>query len=375
VMSECSDVVRDEEINRRFNELDLTKEQDRFRPRFSCSHEHYPQWQRWFDGQQPRLVTYLVNLVSSNGVEDADEETVEQSLEEFIDSAVHRLTFDPSRAVVRWLSEADYTASIPSSKIPDSESLADEIRRFSPRYKPISKIEEASDAGWTRDGAEGLKSHPNDNGTFDRQEMARKHKAQKIVGDEAEVALLDCVRDETLSTLEHADSPEIFEAALEALLSPFPEGATRSSVREAWNEWRATGDDSALARGLHISRVWDGAGFDLVGLAHDDDGFRPVRYEAKALSGGPVSNVHLSANQISVYRRVCLQSDPEEAWRYQGDWRLVGVLPDESAINLNGHLDELPELLDELDVKGFTHDGIVLRINRRSDDRSSTFQS
>jgi hypothetical protein len=374
VMSECSDVVRDEEINRRFNELDLTKEQDRFRPRFSCSHEHYLQWQRWFDGQQPRLVTYLVNLVSSNGVEDADEETVEQSLEEFIDSAVHRLTFDPSRAVVRWLSEADYTASIPSSKIPDSESLADEIRRFSPRYKPISKIEDASDAGWTRDGAEGLKSHPNDNGTFDRQEMARKHKAQKIVGDEAEVALLDCVRDETLSTLEHADSPEIFEAAREALLSPFPEGATRSSVREAWNEWRSTGDDSALARGLHISRVWDGAGFDLVGLAHDDDGFRPVRYEAKALSGGPVSNVHLSANQISVYRRVCLQSDPEEAWRYQGDWRLVGVLPDESAINLNGHLDELPDLLDELDVKGFTHDGIVLRINRRSDDRSSTFQ-
>jgi len=87
-----------------------------------------------------------------------------------------------------------------------------------------------------------------------------------------------------------------------------------------------------------------------------------------------VSNVHLSANQISVYRRVCLQSDPEEAWRYRGDWRLVGVLPHESAIDLNGHLDELPELLDELDVKGFTHDGIVLRINRRSDDQSSTFQ-
>ena len=373
-MGECSDDVRDVEINQRFKELDLTEEQDRFRPRFSCSHEHRLRWQRWFDDQQPRLVSYLVNLVSSNGVEDADEETVKQSLEKFIDSAVHRLTFDQSRAVVRWLSNADYTASIPASKIPDPEALSDEIRRFSPRYKPISKIEDASDAGWTRDGPEGLDSHPNDNGTFDRQEMARKHKAQKIVGDEAEVALLDCVRDETLSALENADSPESFEAAREALLSPFPEGATRSSVREAWNKWRATDDDSALARGLHISRVWDGAGFDLVGLAHDDGEFRPVRYEAKALSGGPVSNVHLSANQISVYRRVCLQPDPEEAWRYRGDWRLVGVLPDESAINLNGHLDELPALLDELDVQGFTHDGIVLRINRRSDDRSSAFQ-
>jgi hypothetical protein len=373
-MGECSDDVRDVEINRRFKELDLTEEQDRFRPQFSCSHEYCLRWQRWFDDQQPRLVSYLVNLVSSNGVEDTDEETVEQSLEEFIDSAVHRLTFDPSQAVVLWLSEADYTASIPASKIPDSDALGDEVRRFSPRYESISKIEDASDAGWTRDGSEGLESHPNDNGTFDRQEMARKHKAQKIVGDEAEVALLDCVRAETLSVLEHADSPESFEAAREALLSPFPEGATRSSVREAWNEWRATDDYSALTRGLHISRVWDGAGFDLVGLAHDAGGFRPVRYEAKALSGGPASNVHLSANQISVYRRVCLQSDPEEAWRYRGDWRLVGVLPDESAIDLNGHLDELPALLDKLDVEGFTHDGIVLRINRRLDDQSSSFQ-
>ncbi len=366
-IGECSDDVRDIEINQRFNDLDLTEEQDRFRPRVSCSHEHRIRWQRWFDNQQPRLVSYLVNLLSSNGVEDVDEETVEQSLEKFIHSAIHRLTFNQSWAVVSWLSDTDYIASIPASKIPDPEALSDEIRRFSPRYKSISKIEDASDAGWSRDGPEGLESHPNDNGTFDRQEMARRHKAQKIVGDEAEVALLDCVHDQTLSALEHADSPEFFEAAREALLSPFPEGATRSSVREAWNKWRATDDDSELAQGLHISRVWDGAGFDIVGLKHDDGEFLPVRYEAKALSGGRVSNVHLSANQISVYRRVCLQSDPEEAWRYRGDWRLVGVLPDESAINLNGHLDELPALLDGLDVKGFTHDGIVLRINRHSD--------
>jgi len=359
--------TRDVEINRRLQELELTEEQDRFRPRFACADDHRRLWEDWFNDFQPPLVSYLVDLVSSNGIEDANEDTVKSHLEEFIGSAVHQISFDPSEAVISWLSESKYTSLLPDAAIPDSDCLADEIRRFSPRFDSVSSIEDASNAGWTRDGPDGPEGHPKDNGTYDRRAMDRKRKAQKVVGDEAEEALLDCILSDTLSALEHAKDSESYENAKKALLSPFPEGVTRSSLFEAWNDWQKTGDSSTLARGLHISQVWDGAGFDFVGLNYGADGFQPVRYEAKALSGGSESNIHLSANQISVYRRVCLQPDPEEAHRYRGDWRLIGVLPDGSAINLNGQLKELPEILDDLDTSGFTHDGIVLRLNRTID--------
>jgi len=258
---------------------------------------------------------------------------------------------------------------VPDTVVPDSGDLVEKIQRFSPRFESVSTIEEASDAGWTRDGPDGPEGHPKDNGKFDRRAMARKQKVQKVIGDEAEEALLDCILSDTLSALENAEDTESYENAKEALLSPFPEGVTRSSVLDAWNDWQETDDSSTLALGLHISQVWDGAGFDFIGLKYGDDGFQPVRYEAKALSGGSESNIHLSANQISVYRRVCLQHDPEEAHRYRGDWRLIGVLPDESAIDLNQQLKELPDILDDLDTSGFTHDGIVLRLNRATTDR------
>ncbi len=361
--------VRDVEIDRRLLDLELTEEQNRFGPRFSCVEYNRRQWEDWFDEFQPPLMSYLVDLISSNGVEDADEDIVKTKLDKFVEDAIHEITFDPAEAVARWLSEAEYTALVPNTAIPDSGSLAEEIRGFSPRFKSVSDIKEASDVGWTRDGPDGPEGHPEDNGTVDRRAMARKHKAQKMIGDEAEDALLDCILSDTLSALEPAENSEAYEKAKEALLSPFPEGVTRSSLLDAWNDWQETDEPSTLAKGLHISRVWDGAGFDFIGLEKGADGFQPVRYEAKAISGGNESNIHLSANQISVYRRVCLQSDPDEAWRYQGDWRLIGVLSDGSAINLNEQLEALPEILDKLDDSGFTHDGIVLRLNRAVRDR------
>ena len=69
--------------------------------------------------------------------------------------------------------------------------------------------------------------------------------------------------------------------------------------------------------------------------------------------------------QFAVYWNVCLRSDTENDPQYRGDWKLVGVEANNGeAADLTAELSELPEHLEQLRSEGFSHDGIVVHLQR-----------
>lgn len=73
--------------------------------------------------------------------------------------------------------------------------------------------------------------------------------------------------------------------AIDVLCWPFYDGGvTERHVREHLKKFGVTPDREALADILHILKIWDDAGFDLIGLELRDRQLQPVHYEIKALS-------------------------------------------------------------------------------------------
>jgi hypothetical protein len=198
------------------------------------------------------------------------------------------------------------------------------------------------------------------------------------VGQDAELAALPDVVERTQECLDDVLTGEELETirgtevatledAIDVLCWPFSDGlVTETHVRETLEEYGKDGADEErlLSEALHISEVWDGAGFDLVGLSLDEDGrLQPARYEIKSVSGdGAKRRVHLSKNQFAVYESV----HREETGRtFAGDWQLLGIQSDGSAINLTAWLADLPtDALAALRNEGFEHDGLVLEFSR-----------
>jgi hypothetical protein len=118
-----------------------------------------------------------------------------------------------------------------------------------------------------------------------------------------------------------------------------------------------------LERALQVSTFDTGAGYDILGLERDDRGApRLVRYECKALPSGRIAEVHLTRNEVNVYRRY--GSTPE-----LGLWKLTGVRANGTAEDLSKYLEPLRDQttgpLHALGEHGIGIEGITLRIEQK----------
>ncbi|WP_254821923.1 sacsin N-terminal ATP-binding-like domain-containing protein [Haloglomus halophilum] len=362
----ASSSLTENRINQAFQELELSETQDSFRPQFSCKQKHLAEWHSWFDQIKDRLLPYLLHLHKSDGKEDTDQSDLAEDLEVYVrDRRCPRLAFDPEGAVVEWLK----SEPIPNEELPTQEMLLDEVSEYSPLYDPVERIDSAEDLEWDQPRLADSGPSEDETGTVDTSDVASRMHAQSAVGEEAEQAALKKVTTETATCLETAQEEGRVEQAWAKLEAAIPSnGATAKSLKRGRQGWEESRDLDALADGLHISNVWDGAGYDLLGLESDGDEIMAVRYEIKALPGQTeredTVKVHLSGNQIAVYQSVCLDKAAGTNRRYQGDWKLVGVEPDGRAVDLTVHLDGLPELIGQLQTEGFDHDGVVVFVDR-----------
>jgi len=349
-------------INDELEALDISESQTHFAPTFSCKDIHLEEWENWFNSHDERLVPYLVDLCQSHGHPDIEAEDVTNKLTKVaVREQCAKLLFDPSTTVVEWLQ----TQSIPNTTIPDPAELLTEVRQFAPRYKTVHTVTELPD-GWSR----GTVSKPTpseiERGTVEVSDVAKTMRAQGAVGQEAELAFRHEVAQTTATHFQQADETDSIDEAVETLLQPLPSGGkTEANLQSAIETWRGSRNHEDLASGLHISSVWDGAGYDLLGLEQSNDELCATRYEVKALpEEGSRIKLYLSSNEIAVYRDVCLKPDTIEEPKYTGDWQLIGVEPDGQAINLSAELVDLTDLLGPLRSAGFDHDGIVLYVDR-----------
>lgn len=366
--------VTEEIINERFESLKLpeTRDWEWFRPRFKCEEQNRRQWEAWFEKHQSGLIPYLLDQLESAGIDDMGEAGVATRLEMYVKSAgTQRLGFDPARAVIEWLDRVGGTESTPT----DPEELTDEIRAYSTRFTPVRRIVSPEEAQISRRPLGEPKSNNEEHGTVDEGEETKKRRAQLAVGNEAESAALDSVWNTTVECLNGIESGDIVETvrgtpvetvvdALELLYWPLPSGGvTEEHLAKAHREFESTGRFEALRSGLHISSVWDGAGYDLLGIGCDSNGrLQPVRYEIKAITDRRSASVHLSTNQLATYKEIT--SEDDESIDATGDWRLLGVESDGTAIELTEWLSELPEeSLQELRNEGFDHDGLVIHLS------------
>ena len=211
---------------------------------------------------------------------------------------------------------------------------------------------------------------------FNLEDDTEKKRAQMAYGQDAEdvvhteivdrtEAALDTVQDSAgVLTVQGTEVTDV-EDAVDVLCWPFYDGGvTETHVREHLEEFGATADREALGDALHISNVWDGAGFDLIGLELADGRLQPVRYEIKALSDDlSEAKAYLSKNQYAVYQAV--HDDEKDDQTLAGDWRLQGVTESGIAYDLTSSLAALPdEPLATLRANGFDHDGLVLTLER-----------
>jgi hypothetical protein len=338
-----------------------------FTPEFRCRDEHHREWESWWEDNRDRFRPYLTHLLHADGDEEMEPDDVERSLEEFVSrNECPRLDFDPQRAVYSWVrTTVDDAELMPSS----GAELVEEVRRFAPDFEPVTRAPRTgpSERAWNRPGEIGSPSSPDsEGGTFDHADAIERMRRQSAVGDDAERSFRPAVAEWTRECLEAARREGRLDEARELLVGPFArDGETAKHILEGVDTWAEHGDVDALERGVHVSEVWDGAGFDLIGLEPTTDGWEVVRYEVKALPDGEAAAVHLSSNQFAVYRDVCLDPDAESDPKHRGEWKLIGVEPDNGeAEDLTAELSDLPEYLEQLRSGGFGHDGIVIHLRR-----------
>lgn len=341
--------------------------QSAYAPTFQCRDTHYLEWQSWWQTHSERVRPYLTHLRQANGDEDIEEDDVEQILDRYVSQkACRQYSFEPEDAVCRWIRT---TVDDAKTELPTSETLLELVRPYCPEFEPVDDVPRPrqSERVWNRpDAVEDPEPPDTEGGTFDHGDALERMQRQAAVGDDAERSFRSAVVERTLACLEEAQEAGELKAARELLVSPFPsDGKTATHILDGVDTWIEHGDVDALAEGLHISQVWDGAGFDLISLEPSTDDWEIVRYEVKALPDGQSATVHLSSNQFAVYRDVCLKPDTDSELKYRGKWKLIGVEPKNGeAEDLTTSLSDLSEHLEQLRSDGFDHDGIVIHLHR-----------
>jgi hypothetical protein len=308
----------------------------------------------------------LENLLEEHIEAGFSDDELEARLHEYItDDASRRVAFEPTQAVIEWLRRNPFGESFPQAAIPAPEELEDRLIKFSPRYEPVENVATTEDLGWGRPKLSERGPNEAETGTVEIEDLETQWKNTKSVGDEAERAAASWITSQTVDLLQDAKAREEFDEVLERLLSVIPSsGRTAENLDRGLREWDETGSLEALESGLHISSVWDGAGYDMLGLERTDDEIVPVRYEIKSLGDSGPYKVHLTQNQLRVYRKVLQASETEDTKQtlYQGSWKLLGVQPGRRAVDLTGELDGLPDLVSSFRDQGYGHDGLIIYV-------------
>ncbi|WP_411967860.1 hypothetical protein [Haloferax sp. YSSS75] len=366
VMSSAPRDVMSQEVQATLRELDLTEEQKPFRPHFSCVEHHRAVWEGWYSSQEDRLCAYLQHLLEAHTELSISESEVANHLNEYVrGTACQRVVFDPEPAVIEWLRRDPFGASVPSAEIPEADDFETKLREFSPRFDPVEEVVPSDKMGLARPEVEQSEPNESGSGIVELADLEAEWEQTKAVGDDAEQAALTWITERTAECLDEAVASGDFGTVSNALVSAIPgSGKSVEQLQMALREWEETRDRELLGRGLHISRTWDGAGYDLIGLKKTASGFEPVRYEVKSLPEGQTGfKIHLTRNQLSVYRKVRLEDDTDQEPLYGGDWKLLGVKPNRRAIDLTNELEELPSLLRPLQTEGYDHDGLLIYID------------
>jgi hypothetical protein len=373
--------LTESEINSVLDTIDLpdTRDWEWYRPRFRCYEMHTNEWQSWFSDHEDQLVPYLLKIVHYGGLGDYDAETLKDRLITYVrNNECEKVAFQPEIAVVNWLESLEL--EIEESETPDPESLQAEIKDHGATFKPIQEIKDIADTDITEASLEPTKPSTKGGGTFNLKEDTEKQRAQMAYGQGAEDVARAEIVDRTVAALEAVQGPEqvltvqgeevtSVEDAVDVLCWPFYDGGvTEMHVREHFEEFGETGDREAIGDALHVSNVWDGAGFDLIGLELEEGHLQPVRYEIKALSDDlSEAKAYLSKNQYAVYRAV--HDDEQDDQTLAGDWRLRGVTESGIAYDLTSSLAALPDdALVALRANGFDHDGLVLTLEQIQDE-------
>ena len=354
------------DVNAALRSIDLTDAQEPFRPQFSCKQTHRAEWDEWFTGWEQRLIPFLEHLIEEHTDMTFSDDELENRLQEYIsEDASRRVAFDPTRAVIKWLRGIPFGGALPEAAIPAPEELENRLIEFSPRYEPVEKVATAEDLGWGRPRLSEGDPNETETGIVEIEDLESEWKNTKSVGDEAERAAASWITNQTVELLEDAKARGEFDEALESLLSVVPSsGRTAENLDCGLREWNETGSIEALESGLHISSVWDGAGYDMLGLERTGDEIEPVRYEIKSLGDEGPYKVHLTQNQLRVYRKVLYSPETEDTEQtlYQGSWRLLGVQSGRQAVDLTSELDGLPELVNSFRNQGYGHDGLIIYV-------------
>lgn len=371
------------DINSVLDTVDLpdTRDWEWYRPRFRCYERHTSEWQSWFDNHEDQLIPYLLKIVHKGGLGDYDTETLTDDLiTHVLDNECEKVAFQPEVAVLNWLDTLEL--DIEESEIPNPESLKAEFEDHGATFKPIQEIKDITDTDITESSPKPATPNKKGGGVFNLEDDTEKKRAQMAYGQDAEDvarteivdrtrAVLDTIQEsDHVLTIQETEVTDI-EDAVDVLCWPFYDGGvTERHVQKHFEEFRETADHEALGDALHISNVWDGAGFDLIGLELTDEQLQPVRYEIKALSDDlSEAKAYLSKYQYAVYQAV--HDDEEDDQTVAGDWRLQGVTESGIAYDLTSSLAALPdEALAALRDNGFDHNGLVLTLERMQDEDS-----
>lgn len=110
-------------------------------------------------------------------------------------------------------------------------------------------------------------------------DLKTQWKDTKSVGDEAERAAASWITRQTVEIPEDARARWEFDEVRNRLQSVIQSsGRTAENLDHGFRKWDDSGSIEALESGLHISSVWDGAGYDMLGLERTGDVIEPVRY-------------------------------------------------------------------------------------------------
>lgn len=371
------DALTQDEIKEALEAIKLPDSRDweRYRPQFRCVDAHYNDWERWFDQREMYLVPYLLEFLEERVSPEYSEDSLREELDKHARKEVcPRITFQPEQVIPSWL------AAQGVEDIPSSDDLLDRAKRYESSFESVTDVKTMAEVGIEPGEIQDVTINPEgDGGTITPEEATRTKRAQMAYGENAEQAALDRIVGTTRKSLKKVreegelrtvfgDTIHDLQDAVDVLCWPFNDGGvTDTHIREHIDAYESAADTTALRTALHVSIVWDGAGFDIIGLDCDDGVLYPVRYEIKSLSDTGSSTIaHLSQKQYAVYKAV---HDPESTDRsVAGDWRLYGVTEEGVAIDITDWLDNLPDhALASLREQGIEPDGLVLSTGEDTD--------
>ncbi len=243
------------------------------------------------------------------------------------------------KAARRWLERAlaGTGKSVPS---PPVDTWLPDVRHYAEVTRPPEAIDTTAIAVKLALG-DGPELAPQ---SEDDRETQRIRTAER--GHDAEEAMLTWVTAKTRALVSiHGD------AAWDVLEAAAPNGGNLfKALRTDRNEGAPT------RRGLHVSKLWGNAGYDLLGLAETGGRLVAARYEVKGLPGDARRlRFFLSRNELGVARRC----------RASGEvWMLVGVREDGRSLDLTPIIGELLDLDDSvlavMAQAGISPDGFVI---------------